>query len=98
VKVLYFDCFSGASGDMVVGALIDAGVPIEEIRRSLGSLSIGQDAVSVERVTRAGISATKFCVRGDDTIMTATATTTITTMGMRLCVRTVTGRWGKSTG
>jgi hypothetical protein len=66
VKVLYFDCFSGASGDMVVGALIDAGVSIEEIRRSLGSLSIDQDAVSVERVTRAGISATKFCVRGEE--------------------------------
>jgi pyridinium-3,5-bisthiocarboxylic acid mononucleotide nickel chelatase len=66
VKVLYFDCFSGASGDMVVGALIDAGVPFEEIRRSLGSLSIDQDAVSVERVTRAGISATKFCVRGEE--------------------------------
>jgi pyridinium-3,5-bisthiocarboxylic acid mononucleotide nickel chelatase len=66
VRVLYFDCFSGASGDMVVGALIDAGVPIEEIRRSLGSLSIDQDAVSVERVTRAGISATKFCVRGEE--------------------------------
>ncbi len=66
MKVLYFDCFSGASGDMVVGALIDAGVPIDEIRRSLGSLSIDQDAVSVERVTRAGISATKFCVRGEE--------------------------------
>jgi uncharacterized protein (TIGR00299 family) protein len=66
VKVLYFDCFSGASGDMVVGALIDAGVPIEEIRRSLGSLSIDQGAVSAERVTRAGISATKFCVRGEE--------------------------------
>ena len=66
MKVLYFDCFSGASGDMVVGALIDAGVPFEEIRRSLGSLSIDQDAVWVERVTRAGISATKFCVRGED--------------------------------
>ena len=66
MKVLYFDCFSGASGDMVVGALIDAGVPIAEIRRSLGSLSIDQDAVSVERVTRAGISATKFCVRGEE--------------------------------
>jgi uncharacterized protein (TIGR00299 family) protein len=66
VKVLYFDCFSGASGDMVVGALIDAGVPLEEIRRSLGSLSIDQGAVSVERVTRAGVTATKFYVRGED--------------------------------
>ena len=65
MKVLYFDCFSGASGDMIVGALIDAGVPFEEIRRSLGSLSIDPAAVWVEHVTRAGLSATKFCVRGE---------------------------------
>jgi len=66
VKVLYFDCFSGASGDMIVGALVDAGVPLEDIRRALGSLSIGDEAVWVERVTRAGMGATKFCVRGED--------------------------------
>jgi len=66
VKVLYFDCFSGASGDMIVGALIDAGVSIDEIRRALGSLSIDEDAVSLERVSRAGVRATRFCVRGED--------------------------------
>jgi len=66
VKVLYFDCFSGASGDMIVGALIDAGVPLEEIRRALGSLSIDRNAVWTERVQRAGIGATKFQVRGED--------------------------------
>jgi len=66
VKVLYFDCFSGASGDMIVGALIDAGVPLEEIRAALGSLSIDRDAVWTERVDRAGIGATKFQVRGED--------------------------------
>jgi len=66
VKVLYFDCFSGASGDMVVGALIDAGVPLDEIRGALGSLSIDEDAVWTERVQRAGIGATKFQVRGED--------------------------------
>jgi len=66
VKVLYFDCFSGASGDMIVGALIDAGVPLEEIRAALGSLSIDRDAVWTERVQRAGIGATKFQVRGED--------------------------------
>jgi len=64
--VLYFDCFSGASGDMIVGALIDAGVPLEEIRSALGSLSIDRDAVWTERVQRAGIQATKFQVRGED--------------------------------
>jgi uncharacterized protein (TIGR00299 family) protein len=66
VKVLYFDCFSGASGDMVLGALIDAGVPLAEIRRALGSLAVDADAVWTEPVVRAGIRATKFCVRGED--------------------------------
>jgi len=66
VKVLYFDCFSGASGDMVLGALIDAGVPLAEIRRALGSLAIDPDAVWTEAVVRTGIRATKFCVRGEN--------------------------------
>jgi uncharacterized protein (TIGR00299 family) protein len=66
VKVLYFDCFSGASGDMIVGALIDAGVRLDDIQAALGSLSIDRDAVSIERVRRAGISATKFLVHGED--------------------------------
>src|SRR4029079_19780497 len=65
VTVLYFDCFSGASGDMIVGALIDAGVPLEDIRAALGSLSIDRDAVWTERVQRAGLGATKFQVRGE---------------------------------
>jgi uncharacterized protein (TIGR00299 family) protein len=67
VKVLYFDCFSGASGDMILGALIDAGVPLESIREALGSLAIDREAVWTDRVQRAGISATKFQVRGEDT-------------------------------
>jgi uncharacterized protein (TIGR00299 family) protein len=66
VKVLYFDCFSGASGDMLLGALIDAGVPLAEIRRALGSLAIDPESVWTERVERTGIRATKFCVRGED--------------------------------
>ena len=64
--MLYFDCFSGASGDMILGALIDAGVPLDDVRRALGTLAIDADAVWTERVTRTGISATKFCVRGED--------------------------------
>jgi uncharacterized protein (TIGR00299 family) protein len=65
LKILYFDCFSGAAGDMLLGALIDAGVPLNDVRRALGSLAISPDAVWTERVTRTGISATKFCVRGE---------------------------------
>jgi pyridinium-3,5-bisthiocarboxylic acid mononucleotide nickel chelatase len=65
LTVLYFDCFSGASGDMILGSLIDAGVPIEDVRRALGSLAIAPDTVWTESVVRAGIRATKFNVRGE---------------------------------
>ncbi len=65
MKVLYFDCFAGAAGDMVLGALIDAGVKIEEVRRALGSLAFAPATVWTDRVTRTGIAATKFCVKGE---------------------------------
>ena len=61
-RVLYFDCFSGAAGDMVLGALVDAGLPLEELRAALGSLAIDGASVSAEKVVRAGLSATKFSV------------------------------------
>ena len=64
--MLYVDCFSGVAGDMLLGALIDAGVPLEDVRGALGSLAIDHDTVWTERVTRAGLAATKFCVRGED--------------------------------
>ena len=59
-KTLYFDCFSGASGDMILGALLDVGVPLEALRGALGSLAIDHGVLSAERVLRSGISATKF--------------------------------------
>jgi len=65
VTTLYLDCFSGASGDMVLGALIDAGVPIEDVRRALGSLTLDPASVWTERVVRTGVAATRFQVRGE---------------------------------
>ena len=61
-KVLYFDCFSGASGDMILGALIDAGLPIAELREALGSLPLKNIRVEAHTTQRAGIGATKFTV------------------------------------
>jgi len=58
--LLYVDCFAGASGDMILGALIDAGLPLDELRRALGSLGIEDYELATERVLRAGVSATKF--------------------------------------
>jgi uncharacterized protein (TIGR00299 family) protein len=60
LPTLYFDCFSGASGDMILGALIDIGLPLDGLRSALGSLAIEYGEVTAERVTRAGVTATKF--------------------------------------
>jgi pyridinium-3,5-bisthiocarboxylic acid mononucleotide nickel chelatase len=59
---MYFDCFAGAAGDMVLGALIDAGLPVETLRSALGSLGVGHE-FEVTRVMRAGIAATHVRVR-----------------------------------
>ena len=62
-RILYLDCFSGASGDMVIGALLDAGLPFERLREALGSLALGDECtVSAGPVTRSGVGATKFTV------------------------------------
>lgn len=50
---------------MVLGALLDAGVPLDDVRRALGTLAIAPDVVWTERVMRAGIRATRFCVRDE---------------------------------
>jgi len=62
-RVLYFDCFSGISGDMTLGALIDAGLPFDDLKNALGTLAISGYDVTAHRVSRAGIGATKFSVR-----------------------------------
>jgi uncharacterized protein (TIGR00299 family) protein len=62
-RVLYLDCFSGISGDMALGALLDAGLPLEDLTRALGSLALGDVELRADKVLRAGVSATKFSVR-----------------------------------
>ena len=62
-RILYLDCFSGASGDMLIGALLDAGLPFDTLRTALGSLALDDECtVLAERVSRSGIAATKFTV------------------------------------
>jgi uncharacterized protein (TIGR00299 family) protein len=56
-RVMYFDCFAGAAGDMVLGALLDVGLPIEALTQALGSLGVGHQ-LKAARVVRAGITAT----------------------------------------
>ena len=61
-RLLYLDCFSGISGDMMLGALVDAGLPMARLKEALGSLAVDGYHVHAERVLRAGVSATKFIV------------------------------------
>ncbi len=65
MRVAHFDCFSGVSGDMVLGAVIDAGVPAEAIRTALGSLGL-PITLEVEKVKRNGFAATKVNVVAPD--------------------------------
>ena len=59
--MLYLDCFSGASGDMVLGALLDLGLPLDALTSALGSLALEYGGeIGVERVTRGGVTASKF--------------------------------------
>ena len=65
-KTVYFDCFSGASGDMVLGALLDLGLPLDGLRAALGSLAIDYGQIAGDRVLRAGVSATRFRATADE--------------------------------
>ncbi len=62
MTLAYFDCMSGISGDMFLGALIDAGLPVEDLSRAIESLGIEGLRLEAKKVTRLGISATKVDV------------------------------------
>lgn len=65
MKTLYFDCVCGAAGDMIAGALIDAGADFDALRDALESLAIGGFSVSVDRVKKKGLEAAQFKVDVD---------------------------------
>ena len=58
MKTLYFDCFAGASGDMILGALVGAGVDPQALSAQLALLDIEGFSVEFEKVDRAGLSCT----------------------------------------
>src|SRR5450755_65418 len=61
MRIAYLDCFSGISGDMFLGALVDAGVPPRLFDDTVAALDIGA-RLEFSRVTRSGISAAKVNV------------------------------------
>jgi uncharacterized protein (TIGR00299 family) protein len=61
-RVVYFDCPSGASGDMILGALVDAGVPLDALRAELATLPLVGWTISARTVQRGAFRATKIDV------------------------------------
>ena len=61
MRIAYLDCFSGMSGDMFLGALVDAGVPAKLFEDTVAALNIGA-RLEISRVNRSGIGATKVDV------------------------------------
>src|SRR5580698_2443946 len=64
MRIAYLECFSGISGDMFLGALVDAGVPARVLEETVAALGVGAK-LEISRVVRAGISATKVDVYVD---------------------------------
>jgi len=62
LRIAYFDCFSGISGDMVLGALVDAGVELREIEAGLRGLGLENWSIAASKVQRGAISATQVKV------------------------------------
>lgn len=62
MRIAYLDCFSGISGDMMIGALIDAGFPIEELRKALQSLPLEGYTLEATREERSHLFGTRFKV------------------------------------
>jgi pyridinium-3,5-bisthiocarboxylic acid mononucleotide nickel chelatase len=65
-KLAYFDCFNGISGDMTLGALVDAGCDLALLRSGLEGLQIPSWTISAEKVLKNGMSATFVRVAAED--------------------------------
>jgi len=54
MKIAYFDCFSGASGDMILGSMIDAGLNAQKLREELRKIPIPKVQLNVKNVQKEG--------------------------------------------
>ena len=67
MKILYYDCFSGISGDMNLGAMIDLGVPLEHLVAELKKVNVNSYEVLAQRDRRGGITGTRVNVVSPET-------------------------------
>ncbi len=59
MKIAYFDCFAGAGGDMILGALLDAGLSLQQLQHELAKLGLPDYTLTVENVVKNGIGGTQ---------------------------------------
>ena len=62
MRIAYFDCFAGISGDMTLGALVDAGASFDNLKKELEKLELHEFELKAEKVVRRGITATDITV------------------------------------
>ena len=65
MRIGYLECFSGISGDMLLGALVDAGVPFSTLEETAAALNVGA-RLEMRKVSRGGLAATKVDVMTPD--------------------------------
>lgn len=66
MRIAYFDCFSGAGGDMIVGSLIDAGADAASLQASLHGMGLEGFKLSISKIKKQGFAATRFEVHLDE--------------------------------
>ncbi|MEA3056889.1 MAG: pyridinium-3,5-bisthiocarboxylic acid mononucleotide nickel chelatase, partial [Actinomycetota bacterium] len=70
--VAWFHCFAGIAGDMALGALVDAGADVDEVRTLVGRLPVRGWSLHTEDVLRGGIAATRLVVTAEETSVVRT--------------------------
>ncbi len=66
MRIAYFDCFSGISGDMLVGSLIDAGLDFEELENEIKKLGLESVEIKADKIVKQNIASTRFSVLYED--------------------------------
>ena len=66
MTIAYLDCFSGISGDMFLGALLDTGLPFEELKKAIISLPFHGYSIDWKKEMKNGLSSTRFIVSVDE--------------------------------
>jgi pyridinium-3,5-bisthiocarboxylic acid mononucleotide nickel chelatase len=66
MRIAYFDCFSGISGDMLVGSLIDAGLDFDELENEIKKLGLESVEIKADKIVKQNIASTRFSVLYED--------------------------------